>query len=93
MSLPISTLTATAAVIAKIEAKHNLTLAEAEDVVFEHGHYVRRGAAGVYLVYGRTSAGRYVVAVIAIAHRQGRLVTARDMTWRERRSYGRQTRT
>jgi hypothetical protein len=92
MALPIDELTATAGVIGKIGAKHNVTLEEAEDVVFGRGHYVRRAAAGLYLVYGRTTAGRYLVVVIAIARRKARLVTARDMTWRERRSYGKQAR-
>ncbi len=93
MALPIDELTATAAVIAKTETKHNVTFDEAENVVFGRGHYVRRAAAGLYLVYGRTAAGRYVVVVIAIARRKARLVTARDMTWQERRSYGKQSRT
>lgn len=93
MALPIDELTATAAVIAKIDTKHNVTFKEAESVVFGRGHRIRRGAAGLYLVYGRTAAGRYVLVVIAITRRKARLVTARDMTWRERRSYGRQTRT
>jgi uncharacterized DUF497 family protein len=92
MALPIEALTAIPAVVAKIERKHGLTFEEAEDVVFSRGRYVRRGAAGLYLVYGRTSAGRYVLVVIAIAGRQGRMVTARDMNLKERRSYGRQAR-
>ena len=74
-------------VLDKIEAKHGVSFDEVEDVCYAE-HQVRRGREGLYRVFGRTQAGRYLLVVLA---GQGagvwRVVTARDMTSQERRLY------
>lgn len=49
---------------------------------------VLRGRRGRYLAYGRTEAGRYLLVVlIQRGRRIVRVITARDMTDRERQFY------
>ena len=70
-------------------ARHALEPFEVE-AALRGGALVLRGRGGRYLAYGRTAAGRYLVIVLH-AHGGGiaRVVTARDMTERERRFYHR----
>ncbi len=72
----------------KIEREHGVTFLEADEVASSPTHYVRRGRNGVYLVFGQTDSGRYLLVVLA-GHGAGlwRVVTARDMTMAERRLY------
>lgn len=92
MALGIEELTADPAVVLKLKRKHGVAPEEAEQVVFSRTAHIRRGSAGLYLIYRRTLAGRYLFVVIGLRGRLARLVTAREMTWSERRFYGRQTR-
>jgi len=56
--------------------------------VFFKGRHVRRGREGLYKVFSRTVAGRYILVVLAYLGRGNwRVVTARDMTDKERRLY------
>ena len=49
---------------------------------------VVRGREGCYLAYGRTGAGWYLLVVLRSRERGvARVITARDMTQRERRFY------
>ena len=91
-ALGIAELSVNADVAAKLEAKHGVTVGEAEEAVFAADTQIRRGRAGLYLLYGCTEAGRYLFVVIATQRYKARLVTARDMTPKERRLYGRQVR-
>ena len=68
-----------------ILARHRLTLREAEDAVYQRRLILRGRSENVYNVFGRTEAGRYLGDGIA------RLITARDMSWTERRRYERYT--
>ncbi len=75
-------------VLDKIEAKHGISLAEAKQACFSWQRHMRRGREGVYIVFSRTEAGRYVL--VALAHTGGgvfKIVTAREMTLAERRLY------
>jgi uncharacterized DUF497 family protein len=83
-------LTATAAVGAKLATKHGVRLEEVEETVFGRGVHIRKGQAGLYLMYGRTAAGRYLFCLIAAEESKARVVTARSMTPAERRFYGKQ---
>ncbi|MEE8523294.1 MAG: BrnT family toxin [Thermoanaerobaculia bacterium] len=77
----------------KISSKHHLDSSEVEEVL--HGRpLVRRQERGhrpgqdLYVVYGQTDAGRYIVVfLIRTAPRVAMPISARDMTPRERRFY------
>ena len=76
-------------ILDKIESRHGVTLDEAEEVCLGVPR-VRRGREGLYLIYGQTDAGRYLLVVLADAGLGiGRVVTAREMTVAERRLFGR----
>lgn len=73
----------------KLVTKHQVTRQEVEEV-FRDDPYIRRWSS-VYHAYGRTQAGRYLFVVfIYLKPGQARIITARDMTNRERRLYQRE---
>ena len=75
-------------VLDKIETKHHISFAEVEEACLFRGRHVRRGREGLYKVFSRTVAGRYILVVLAYLGRGNwRVVTARDMTDKERRLY------
>ena len=70
-----------------IRERHNVTKFEAEEV-FIGDPYFRVGRDGTRYVYGQTSSGRYLFVVyLYLGKGVARVVTARDMTKRERRLY------
>ena len=80
-------------VIEKLEAKHGVIVEEVEEV-FELGPIFRRGPRGkrpgenLYKAYGQTDAGRYLLIVfIYKLNRKALILSARDMTNKERRFY------
>lgn len=75
-------------ILAKIEAKHSVTFEEVEEAIGCDRPHVRRGREGLYQWFGRTDAGRPLFIVLA-GKGAGvwRIVTAREMTERERRLY------
>ena len=76
------------AVADKLATKHGVEVREVEEAVVGAGAYVKRGAGGLYHVWGRSDAGRYLAIVVRnLGGGQARLVTARDMTPRERRRH------
>lgn len=70
-------------------AKHHVTPEEVEEVVFSSGLRVRRGRGQkVYYVFGQTEAGRYLfIVLLNLGRRVGRIITARDMSEKEKRWY------
>ena len=69
-------------------ARHAVEPHEAEAVCRSQATLILRGREGRYLAYGRTSAGRSLLIVIrALEGGVARIITARDMTQRERRLY------
>jgi uncharacterized protein len=79
--------------VAKIAAKHGIMTEEVEDVLFSAPH-VRRAQKGrikgehLYVAYGQTAAGRYVVVFfIRKLSRAALPITAREMTAAERRYF------
>ena len=70
-------------------ARHGVEPHEAEAAC--HGDaVVLRGREGRYLVYGRTGAGRYLLVILrSCGQGVARIITARDMTQRERQFYHR----
>lgn len=71
-------------------ARHGVVPEEVEQVVFSHPRYVATGRHGSVLVYGRTDSGRALLVVLS-ASRDGTnfVVTARNMTKRERLAFER----
>jgi uncharacterized DUF497 family protein len=74
--------------------KHHVELSEVEEVLSgepfvrlqEHG---RRQDEDLYVAYGQTAAGRYIVAFIIHKGKGVAMpISARDMTKKERRYYG-----
>ena len=80
----------------KIYVKHGVSKEEVEHVLFDDPH-VRREEKGkvkgedVYVAYGQTKAGRYLVVFFINKRKIAALpISARDMTISERRYYERQ---
>ncbi len=67
-------------------------LKEAEDAVTQQRLVLRGRSKGVYNVFGRTEAGRYLTIIVRyLGDSVARIITARDMSWTERRRYERHT--
>ncbi|MCD4766206.1 MAG: BrnT family toxin [Methanosarcinales archaeon] len=67
--------------------RHNVTRSEVESV-FIGDPYFRIGGDGTRYVYGQTSSGRYLFVVYLYPGTGvARIITARDMTKRERKLY------
>ena len=80
-------------VIEKLEVKHEVTIEEVEEL-FALGPMFRRGPRGkrkdenLYKAYGQTGAGRYLFVVfIYKLNRRALILSARDMTDKERQLY------
>lgn len=80
-------------IIEKLEVKHGVIIEEVEEV-FERGPLFRRGPRGkrrgenLYKAYGQTETGRYLFIVfIYKLNRKALILSARDMTDKERRLY------
>jgi uncharacterized DUF497 family protein len=48
-----------------------------------------RGREGRYLAYGKTNGGRFLLVVWIFKNRRTKIITARDMTKKERQFYRR----
>lgn len=73
-------------------SRHRVGAREAEEAAFHSGLVLRGRAPGVYEVYGRTEAGRYLmVAIRYLGRGTARIITARDMSRTERRRYAERT--
>lgn len=67
--------------------KHHVEPDEAEEVLV-FNPYIRRARKGRYLAYGTTVDSRYLTVIFLYKGRGiSRVITARDMTKRERRLY------
>lgn len=75
-------------ILDKIETLHGVTYSEVHDACVSDERHVRRGREGLYKVFSRTMAGRFLLVVLA-NHGRGiwRVVTAREMTRTERHLY------
>ena len=78
----------------KIIRKHQVWPDEAEEVLLAHPHvrFMERGhrpGEDLYAAFGQTTGGRYVAVFFLLKPPNATLViTARDMTEKERRRYG-----
>jgi len=69
--------------------RHRVEPFEVESVFRGHIHVVRR--ENRYVVYGQTTAGRYLFIVCVLRGNRVRPISARDMTLEERRHYAKKT--
>jgi len=79
-------------ILAKIARKHNLRRRDVEEALYESEFplHIRR-LGSLYHAYGRSAAGRYLLVVfLPLGHGRVQIVTARDMTPKERRLYRKQ---
>lgn len=79
--------------VRKIESKHYVKIEEIEEILFSGSHF-RRAQKGrvkgedLYIAYGQTKTGRYLVVFFIRKRRNAALpISARDMTTSERRYY------
>jgi uncharacterized DUF497 family protein len=71
-----------------IWVKHRVRPYEAEQVVFSSDKFVFRSRESRHLILGQTETGRYLLVVVENLRKGAcELVTARDMTKKERRRY------
>lgn len=75
----------------KLSRKHNVEVYEVYEAFWNEEDAVRiyrspRGA-GTYIAFGRTEAGRYLAIPFAPKGKSAHILTARDMTERERKLY------
>jgi len=77
----------------KIIRKHQVWPEEAEQALMNHPHvrFMERGhrpGEDLYAAFGQTDVGRYLAVYFIKPHNAALVVTARDMTEKEKRSYG-----
>ncbi|MCL4541419.1 MAG: BrnT family toxin [Chloroflexi bacterium] len=77
-------------ILDKIEGRHGVTFAEVQEACMAKERHVRRGREGLYKLFSQTTAGRYLLVVLA-GYGGGvwKVVTARELTHGERRLYQR----
>ena len=79
-------------VLDKIESKHGITFEEVEQACLSEKRHVRRSREGLYKLFSRTGAGRYILVVLVnLGRGDWKIVTAREMTDNERRLYNKAT--
>jgi uncharacterized DUF497 family protein len=75
-------------ILDKIESKHGISFDEVEEACLSEKRHVRRSREGLYKLFSQTTAGRYVLVVLANLGRGcWKIVTVREMTDNERRLY------
>jgi hypothetical protein len=73
-------------------AAHGVTLDEVREAILERPYWSAPGRDGTTLVYGQTYAGRYLLVVTLNEDDEAFVVTARDMTDAEKKTFRRKAR-
>ena len=70
-------------------ATHGISPEEVEEVLFNDHDIpvILRGKENKYLTYGKTDNGRFLFVVWVSKYRKTRIITARDMTKKEKQFY------
>ncbi len=70
-------------------SKHLVSPQEVEEALFNDTNFpfIMRGKEGKYLAYGKTVGGRFLLVVWAAKYRKTKIITARDMTKKEKQFY------
>ena len=76
-------------VIEKITIQHGVEPEEVEDAFFNYPHKVRKASSGKYLLFGCSNSGRYLFIVFTWVENDVKVISARDMTPKERRLFKR----
>ena len=85
--------------VSKIEEKHGVSTEEVEEVLFSPAHFrrVEKGKVKgehLYVAYGQTAAGRYLLVFFIRKPRSAALpISAREMTRAERKYFHEQKKT
>lgn len=88
MALLIESLEIDDHILEKIETRHQVSFTEVREACMSDRRHIRRGSEEKYKVFSQTTAGRYIFVVLV--NRGGgdwKVVTARDMTDKEKRFY------
>jgi uncharacterized DUF497 family protein len=86
--LPIESLEIDDHILDKIESRHNVTFSEVEEACLSDKRHVRKGREGLYKVFSKTVAGRYVLVVLVnVGGGTWKVATAREMSDSERQLY------
>jgi uncharacterized DUF497 family protein len=93
-------ITVSSGVKEKLTRKHDLEIWEIEEVIYDDPHAFSIKYQDCYFVYGRTSSGRYLLVLVRILILEEiqklriennydvlKIITARDMNERQRRTY------
>ncbi|MFZ4440818.1 MAG: BrnT family toxin [Syntrophales bacterium] len=74
--------------------RHSVSPEEVEETLFNDDDtpLIMRGREGRYLSYGKTDGGRFLLIVLTVQYRKTRIITARDMTEKEKQHYRRSRR-
>ena len=72
-------------------SNHMVSPEEVEEVLFNDADtpFIMRGKESKYLAYGKTHGGRLLFIVWASKYRKTKIITAREMTEKEKRFYRR----
>jgi uncharacterized protein len=73
-------------------AAHGVTLDEVREAILERPYWSVPGRDGTTLAYGQTYAGRYLLVVAVDEDGEAFIVTARDMTDAEKKTFRRKAR-
>lgn len=75
-------------------SRHAVSPEEVEEILFndEESPLILKGKEGRYLAYGQTQGGRYLLIVWALHYKKTRIITARDLTKKEKLFYQRKKR-
>jgi hypothetical protein len=69
--------------------RHGVTLDEVREAILEHPYWTASGKNDTTLIYGRTDEGRYLLVVAVEDEGEAFIVTARDMTASEKKTFHR----
>jgi uncharacterized DUF497 family protein len=72
-------------------SNHSVSPEEVEEVLFNDVDppLIMRGKEGKYLAYGKTNGGRLLLVVWVTKHRKTKIITARDVSKKEKQFYKR----
>jgi hypothetical protein len=73
-------------------AAHGVTPDEVREAILERPYWTAPGRDSATLVYGRSYAGRYLLVVVLAEGEDAFVVTARDMTDGEKKTFRRKAR-
>ena len=70
-------------------SNHSVSPEEVEQALFNDldTPLIMRGKEGKYLAYGKTNGGRLLLIVWAVRYRKTKIITARDMSKKEKQFY------